>query len=186
MCTVVLPSILFLWIYVPFTQFSFLPIRNAMRKHGEKTQSALEVSGSMSVSPWAERESDTLGEEGKYQLEEKGGRYRKNLTEQRRRSSTQEDIVMGFRKLSLLQRGSRCNSVLAQLVFVLHPTTAQLCQGQKKGQLQVLTEGSWKLKCRSSRNAFLWKQLRIASSPPGAEPDGSLFPCLLFNFLERK
>lgn len=112
-CTVVLPSNLFLWIYVPFTQFSFLPIRNVMRKHSEKTQSALEVSGSMSVSPWAERESDTLGEEGKSQLEEKGGQYRKNLTEQPRRSSTQDDIVMGFRKLSLLRRGSLCNSVLA-------------------------------------------------------------------------
>lgn len=65
MCTMVLPSNLFLWVYVPFIQFSFLPIRNVTRKHGETTQSALEVSGNMSVSPWAESESDTLGEEGK-------------------------------------------------------------------------------------------------------------------------
>ena len=113
MCTVVLPSILFLWIYVPFTQFSFLPIRNVTRKQGEKTQPALKVSGSMSLSPWAGRESDTLGEEGKSQLEVKGGQYRKNLTEQHRRSSMQEDIVMGFRKLSLLRRGSLCSSVPA-------------------------------------------------------------------------
>lgn len=117
MCTMVLPSNLFLWVYVPFIQFSFLPIRNVMRKHGETTQSALEVSSSMSVSPWAESESDTLGEEGKYQLEEKGGQYRKNLIEQHRRSSTQEDIVMGFRKLSLLQRESLCNSILANLAY---------------------------------------------------------------------
>lgn len=89
--------------------------RNVMRKHGEKAQSALEASGSMSVSPWAERESDTLSEEEKSQLEEKGGQYRKNLIEQCRRSTTQGDIVMDFRELSLLQRESLCNSVLAEI-----------------------------------------------------------------------
>lgn len=132
------------WIYVPFIQFSFLPIRNVMRKHGETIQSALEVSSSMSVSPWAESESGTLGEEGKYQLEEKGGQYRKNLIEQHRRSSTQEDIVMGFRKLSLLQRESLCNSILANLAY------SYLCSIQ-----QQLSSGKDRRRenCRSEQRA---------------------------------
>lgn len=93
----------------------FPPIRNAMRKDGEKSQSALEVSGSLWVALWAKRVSHTVWGE-KCQQEEKGGHCRKNLIEQCRRCSVQKGIMMGFSELSLLLKEPLYNSVLPQIV----------------------------------------------------------------------